>query len=466
MILEQHYLDCLAQASYLIVDEKTKRAIVVDPRRDVDLYVERAAELGAKIDTVLLTHFHADFLSGHLELRERCGATIRIGARGEASFEFMPLEDGEKIEFGDVLIECLSTPGHTPESMSFVVYDLAEDRENPHAVLTGDTLFIGDVGRPDLLGSVGITPETLAGWMYDSLRTKLMPLPDDTIVYPGHGAGSACGKNLSTDTFSTMGKQREFNYALQDMERDAFIELLTSNQPDPPAYFPYDVKMNREEHATLSTVLERNLRALDWAEAARLQASGAQVVDVRDSATFALGHYPGSIHIGLNGKFASWVGTLLDPEQDFVIVAAPGDEEQAVKRLGRIGFDRVAGFVSGGIESAAPGTLVTRERIDVAELAKRIESDAAPFLVDVRTPTEYEAGHIEGALPAPLARLAERIADIPRDREVVLLCKTGYRSSTAATLLDRAGIHGALDLVGGMDAWNGVPEDAPPTCGA
>jgi len=461
LILEQHYLACLAQASYLIVDQKTNTAIVVDPRRDVDLYVERAKELGVTIRDVILTHFHADFLAGHLELRERTGAKIWLGEGADAEFEFSAMKDGGVLEAGDLRLEFLATPGHTPESTSILVYDLAQSAEEPHAVLTGDTLFIGDVGRPDLMSSVGLTSEELAGWMYDSLRTKLMPLPDETIVYPGHGAGSACGKNLSSETWSTIGKQKQFNYALQDMERDAFVGLLTANQPDAPAYFPYDARLNRREHPTLEAALADSLGALSLDEVLRLQNTGAVVVDTRDADAFAAGHLAGSVNIGLDGKYASWTGTLIDPETPLVIVADDGLAEEATRRLGRIGFDSVAGHLEGGAGAFAshPEHVATHTRITPDELRARLASDAPPLVVDVRTPTEWEDGHIEGALHVPLARLPKALSEVPVDRDIVLMCKTGYRSSAAASLLatganrsDRT----VVDVAGGMDAWSGV----------
>src|SRR5688572_14072478 len=356
MHLEQIYLGCLSQASYLIVDEKTRTAAVVDPRRDVGIYLEKAANLGATIRHVLLTHFHADFLSGHLELRERTGATIHLGARGRSEYAVQPMKDGGVLEFGDVRLSFLETPGHTPESVCIVVTDMgntdkgntgkAKDAREPVAVLTGDTLFIGDVGRPDLMVAAGMKAEDLAGMLHDSLQ-KLLALPDATIVYPGHGAGSACGKNLSSDTSSTIGVQRRVNYALQPMSKADFVRLVTAEQPNAPAYFAYDAGLNRSERATLESVLAKSLKPLELDEALRAVQAGALLLDTRDADSFAAEHLMGSVNIGLTGRYASWVGTLVDPKRAIVLVTAAGKEEESATRLGRIGFDRIAGVQIG-----------------------------------------------------------------------------------------------------------------------
>ncbi len=456
MILEQIYLGCLSQASYLIVDEKTKTAAVVDPRRDVDVYLEKAQALGAQIRHVLLTHFHADFLAGHVELRERTGAVIHLGARARAEFAFQPMKEGAGLELGDVRLEFLETPGHTPESVSIVVYDLSVDRKRPKAVLTGDTLFIGDVGRPDLMVAAGMKAEDLAGMLYDSLHQKLLRLPDETLVYPAHGAGSACGKNLSSDTVSTIGAQRKLNHALRPMTRPEFVKLVTADQPEAPAYFSYDAGLNRSERPTLEAVLGAVLKPLALDEVLSLARSGAQVLDTRDADSFAAEHLAGSINIGLSGRYASWVGTVLEPKSPIVLVAAPGQEEESALRLGRIGFDRIAGYLEGGVKAASgrPSLLVRRSRRTREALARALEASAPPQVVDVRTPSEWSAGHIEGALHLPLNALGQGLARLPRDRELVCACKSGYRSSIAASLLERAGFTQVTDLAGGMDAWS------------
>jgi len=457
MHLEQIYLACLSQASYLIVDERTKTAVVVDPRRDVGIYVEKAAKLGATIRHVLLTHFHADFLAGHLELRERTGAKIHLGARGRAQYPSEPMREGGELVLGDVRLAFLETPGHTPESVSILVFDLAKDAKKPAAVLTGDTLFIGDVGRPDLMVAAGMKAEDLAGMLYDSLR-RLTALPDETIVYPGHGAGSACGKNLSSETSSTIGKQKLLNHALQPMSRAEFVRLVTSEQPSAPAYFGYDAGLNRAERATLEHVLATALKPLELEDALRLAREGALLLDTRDADSFAAEHLRGALNFGLSGRYASWVGTLLDPARALVIVAAPGKEEESATRLGRIGFDRIAGFLRGGVEAARARAdlLVRGARQTPASLAQRMAAPRAPLVVDVRTNGEWNAGHIEGALHLVLDDLAKDAARIPRERELVVVCKSGYRSSIAASLLRNAGFASVTDLAGGMDAWNGA----------
>lgn len=455
MHLEQIYLACLSQASYLIVDEKTKTAAVVDPRRDVGIYLEKAAKLGATIRHVLLTHFHADFLAGHLELRERTGATIHLGVRGKAEYRVQPMKDGGVLEFGEVRLAFLETPGHTPESVCIVVHDLAKDRTKPVAVLTGDTLFIGDVGRPDLMVAAGMKAADLAGMLYDSLQ-KLLALPDETIVYPGHGAGSSCGKNLSSDTSSTLGVQRKTNYALQPMPKAEFVRLVTAEQPVAPAYFGYDAGLNRAERETLERVLAAALKPLELDEALRLARGGARLLDTRDADAFAAEHVRGSINIGLSGRYASWVGTLLDPKQAIVLVTAPGKEEESATRLGRIGFDRIAGYLKGGVAAThvRAAELVRGTRVDRAALAKRLAAPKPPQVVDVRTNAEWNAGHIDGALHVVLDDLSKNLAQVPRDRELVVVCKSGYRSSIAMSLLQAAGFERVTDLAGGMDAWS------------
>ena len=455
MHLEQIYLACLSQASYLIVDERTKTAAVVDPRRDVDVYIEKAAKLGATIRHVLLTHFHADFLAGHLELRERTGAKIHLGARGKAEYPVEPMRDGGALELGDVRLEFLETPGHTPESVCIVVIDRARDPKRPVAVLTGDTLFIGDVGRPDLMVAAGMKAEDLAGMLYDSLR-KLLQLPDETTVYPGHGAGSSCGKNLSSDTSSTLGRQRQSNYALQPMSRADFVRLVTEEQPCAPAYFGYDAGLNRSERPTLDRMLATALKPLALDEVVRAVAGGAQLLDTRDADSFAAEHVRGSINIGLSGRYASWVGTLLDPARPIVIVAATGKEEESALRLGRIGFDRIAGVLRGGVEAARarPELVVRGARTTREALAERLARPEAPLVVDVRTNAEWNSGHVDGALHLVLDDLSKNVARVPAGRELVVVCKSGYRSSIAASLLRHAGFEQVTDLVGGMDAWN------------
>jgi len=455
MILEQLYLACLSQASYLIVDKKTRTAAVVDPRRDVDIYLERAKAHGATVRHVLLTHFHADFLAGHLELRARTGATIHLGARGKAEYPCEPMKDGGWLEFGEVRLEFLETPGHTPESVSIVVRDLASRGKKPLAVLTGDTLFIGDVGRPDLMVAAGMRAEDLAGMLYDSLHDKLLKLPDEILVYPGHGAGSSCGKNLSSETSSTLGAQKKSNYALQPMSPSDFVRLVTADQPKAPAYFSFDAGLNRALHPTLDEVLKQALTPLGLEDVLRAVNAGAQLLDTRDADAFATRHVAGAINVGLSGRFASWAGTLLDPGKPIVLVTEPGKEQESALRLGRIGFDRVAGFLQGGTDAAGsrPDLLVQGTRLTSEVLAERLASGQPPLVVDVRTASEWEEGHLDGALHLVLDDLEQHFERLPRDRELVVVCRSGYRSSIAASLIQRAGFAQVTDLIGGMDAW-------------
>ena len=456
MILKQYYLGCLAHASYLIADEQTGTAVVVDPQRDIAQYVEDAARQGLHIRYVFLTHFHADFLAGHLELRARTGATICLGARAEADYPFTPFNDGETLEYGTVRLQILETPGHTPEAICILVYDLQKDVYNPHAVLTGDTLFIGDVGRPDLLASVGASADELAGMLYDSLHQKLLPLPDDTLVYPAHGAGSLCGKNLSKETVSPLAVQKRYNYALQPMSKAAFIRLVTADQLDAPAYFAYDAMLNRRERPTLEAVLAQAPQPLSLEAVLRLRNTGAQVLDVRDPADFERAHLAGSINIGLGGAYASWAGTILERERPIVLIAEPGRETEAAMRLGRIGFDAVVGYLEGGMQA-----LETRadlrwrtERITAVTLAEQLAAPQPPVVLDVRTPREWQEKHIAGSVHIPLNHLCERLGEVPHDQRLVVHCQSGYRSTIAASLLEQHGVTSLADLVGGFAAWD------------
>ena len=458
MFFKQYYLGCLAHGSYLVGDETTGKAVVVDPQRDVDQYVRDAEARGLSIEHVVLTHFHADFVAGHLELRDRLGAQIHLGARATAEFDFDALADGDVIELGDVYLKTLETPGHTPEGISMLVYDRTKSAEIPYGVLTGDTLFIGDVGRPDLMASVGVTAEELGGMLYDSLHEKLLPLPDETIVYPAHGAGSMCGKNLSDETSSTMGMQREYNYALQPMSKERFIEIVAADQPDAPKYFSYDAMMNRKERATLDDNLLENLKPLSVDEVLALSNKGAQLLDAREPSEFEPAHMTDSINIGLGGSYATWAGTVLDHETPIVIIAEPGTEAEAATRLGRIGFDRIAGYLSGGMEAlgARDDLLARTNRVAPKTLVELLDSNDPPVVLDVRTATEYQDASINGAVNIPLNQLSRRIDEVPRDRELVLTCATGYRSSIAASILGRSGFDNVSDLVGGFEAYRTV----------
>ena len=453
MLLQQFYLKCLAHASYLVADEQSKDAVVVDPQRDIEQYLEFAQEHGLKIGHVVLTHLHADFLAGHLELRDRAGARIYLGAKAEAEYAFTPLAEGDEIALGQVRLRALSTPGHTPESISLVVFDDAVNREIPAAVLTGDTLFVGDVGRPDLRVALGWSAADLGAMLYDSLHGKLLTLPDSSLVYPAHGGGSLCGKAISNETVSTIGEQRRSNYALQPMPKDEFVAMVTTDQPDAPAYFTYDAVLNTKERPTLDEALARELQPIPLDGVLALQESGAQILDTREPGEFAAAHLAGSINVGLSGQYATWVGTVLRHDKPVVIVAAPGTERESATRLGRIGFDQVAGYLQGGLESLASRPELTRttERLGPDVAARRVAEGAT--LLDVRAPNERFDKRIKGSLAIPLTQLEARIDEVPRDRPVIVHCAGGYRSSIAASLLAHAGVNGVAELAGGIAAW-------------
>ncbi len=460
MYIKPYYLDCLAHASYLIVDEKTGTAVVVDPQRDVDQYVHDAAEQGWTIRHVLLTHCHADFLAGHLELRQRTGAEIHIGARAVTEFRVTSMTEDHPLALGSTRLRFLETPGHTPESVCILVDDLEKDAQRPQAVLTGDTLFIGDVGRPDLFASAGLSAEELAGQLFESLHGKLLTLPDETLVYPAHGAGSMCGKNLSNDTVSTIGAQRATNPALQAMSREAFIGMVTSGQPAAPAYFAGVSQLNLRERPLLEEILARSLNPLSLADLLAAQQAGARVIDVRDPDAYCRNHLRGSMNIGLCGKYATWAGSLLNPEQPLAILADPGREREAVTRLGRIGFDSVMGYLEGGPAAltSPEAPTATLERIDGNELRRRMEAGDPHLVLDVRSPAEHASWRIPGSLNVPLTDLAGRMAELPQDRHLMVHCLGGYRSTIACSMLKEHGYDRLTDLAGGIGAWTGPTE--------
>jgi glyoxylase-like metal-dependent hydrolase (beta-lactamase superfamily II)/rhodanese-related sulfurtransferase len=479
VILKQFYLNCLAHASYIVADEHSGVAAVVDPQRDIEQYLTFAAEHNLRISYVFLTHFHADFIAGHLELRDRVGATICLGRKAVAEYRFKPVRDGSVIDLGAVRIEILETPGHTVESISLTVYVPGLD-PNPVAVLTGDTLFVGDVGRPDLRASLGWSADELAGMLYDSLHDKLLKLPDATKVYPAHGAGSLCGKAISQETSSTIGEQRLLNYALQPMSKERFIELVTADQPEAPAYFTYDAVLNSRERPTLDQALAREVKPLTLEQVATAVRDGAQLLDTRDASEFAAAHLAGSINIGLAGQYATWAGTLLDPARPIVIVADPGAEAQSALRLGRIGFDRVAGFLDGGLaavdrgpEASVPRTptsdlqrrepfglaSVSTDRLSPQSAAERLAGPNPPLVIDVRTTAERAEKSITGSIHRPLGTLRDGLPDVEHDRAILVHCAGGYRSSIAASLLQRAGFTNVSEMAGGIAAWDaaGLP---------
>src|SRR3954468_14753978 len=373
MILHQFYLNCLAHASYLIGDEQTATAVVVDPQRDIEQYVTFAGEHGLRIEHVILTHLHADFIAGHLELRDRVGARIYLGAAAKAQYAFTPLADGATLDLGRVRLQAIETPGHTPESISLKVFDRDRSETEPHAVLTGDTLFVGDVGRPDLRAALGWSAADLGALLYDSLRSKLLTLPDASLVYPAHGAGSLCGKAISKETVSTIGEQRRVNCALQPMTKSAFVELVTADQPDAPAYFTYDAVLNSKERPTLDVALTRGLNPMTLELVLALQRTGGQVLDTRDPVEFAAAHLAGSLNVGLGGQYATWAGTVLDRERPIVIIADPGREQESALRLGRIGFDHIVGYLNDdGLRSleTRPDLTATIDRVSPALAAE------------------------------------------------------------------------------------------------
>jgi len=458
MIFDQYYLDCLSQASYLVGDESTGRAVVVDPRRDVGEYLADAEAKGLSIELVIETHFHADFLSGHLELAAATGAEVAYSSVASPAFDFRAMQDGERVSLGEVVLEFRHTPGHTPESMSIVVWEHADDAE-PHAVLTGDTLFIGDVGRPDLLSSVGFSQDDLASQLYDSLHGQLMVLPDATKVFPGHGAGSACGKNLSTDTWSTIGEQRRTNYAVKAPDKETFIDLVTEGQPTAPGYFLYDAGLNKSDHGLLDET--EPTVALSWSEVQEAMEAGAVLLDGRDPEDFARGYLEGAINVGLNGRYAEFAGSIVPVDVDIVVVAEPGAELEAKNRLARIGFDRVLGHLEApyAVMEDCPADAGVASRLTADQLVGRLAEGGPVQLVDVRGPGECEsAGVIEGALNMPVATVRSQFDALAPNLPTVVYCAGGYRSSVVASMLRAEGFADVSDLIGGFGAW--APEGA------
>jgi glyoxylase-like metal-dependent hydrolase (beta-lactamase superfamily II)/3-mercaptopyruvate sulfurtransferase SseA len=451
MYFKQFYLGCLAHASYLIGSDG--EAAVVDPRRDVDEYLAEAEAQKLRIRYVLETHLHADFVSGHRELAERTGAQVVFGAKAGAAVPHLAVRDGDEIRLGTVVLRFLETPGHTPESVSIVVVDTAASPA-PKMVLTGDTLFIGDVGRPDLAGGRGITSDAMAGMLYDSLHQKLLKLPDDVLVYPAHGAGSLCGRNISRETWSTIGEQRRSNYALQPMSRDVFVKMMTADLPEVPPYFAMDVEINRGGAPALADHAAPPALAPDAVR--RAAEAGATLLDVRPGAAYGAAHLPGSLNVGLGGQFASWAGTLVPPDRPVVVIAE--DEaaaHEAVVRLARVGLENVQGHLDGGIAAwdRAGLPLAARPQITVDELAARQREVPRLQVVDVRRGGEYRSGHVPGARHLPLDRLERDVAQLDASRPTAAICAGGYRSSAATSLLERHGFSNLVNVIGGTSAW-------------
>ncbi|MGZ5391828.1 MAG: MBL fold metallo-hydrolase [Mycobacterium sp.] len=455
----QYYLDCLSHASYLIGDETTGRAVVVDPQRDVAKYVADAREHSLTIELVIETHFHADFLSGHLELAKATGAKIVYSSVAETEFESMGVADGERYSLGDVTLEFRHTPGHTPESMSVVVYEHAGDTV-PYGVMTGDTLFIGDVGRPDLLASIGFTRDELADKLYDSLHDKLMTLPDATRVYPAHGAGSACGKNLSTDLWSTMGDQKATNYALRAPDKATFMNLVTEGQPPAPGYFVYDAILNRKDRELLDET--KMPAAMTYEQVREAIDAGAVLVDGRTPEEFAQGHLRDAINIGLEGRYAEFAGSILPSDVDVVLFTEPGQELEGKNRLARIGFDRVIGYLTEPyhVMFAHQDDVRVASRLTAKAFDERASEVTNLQIVDVRNPGEVEAGTIPNAIPIPVGQLPARLAELDATKPTVVYCAGGYRSSVAASLLRQRGFADVSDILGGFGAWNESHQNA------
>jgi hydroxyacylglutathione hydrolase len=452
MILEQYYIECLSHASYLIGDETTGRAVVVDPRRDITEYLDDAAKYGLTIEGVINTHFHADFVSGHLELVEATGAWIGFGAAADTDYPIRRLADGEHISLGEVDLEILSTPGHTWESVSVLVRE--HPGAEPAAVLTGDSLFVGDVGRPDLVNIGDSSTTDLARAMYHTIHDRLMQLPDKVMVMPAHGAGSSCGKNLSTELTSTIGEQRRTNPSVQPMAEDAFVELVTAGQPAAPSYFTVDAAMNKRVHPLLEQ--SRRIPAMTVAQLRAALDAGVRVVDARSVDDFADGHLRGSVNVGFDGRFAETGGMVAEVGEKIALVTYPGEEQDAALRLARIGSDNAIGYFTidrGGALPAELADLVRQApRVSVDELDRLLAEDAVT-LIDIRNPGERELGAIPGSIHVPLAQLRVRMHEIPTDKPIVVHCAGGWRSSVAASLLRAHGFEQVSDVAGGYNAW-------------
>jgi glyoxylase-like metal-dependent hydrolase (beta-lactamase superfamily II)/rhodanese-related sulfurtransferase len=465
MYFKQFYLGCLAHASYLIGSDG--EAAVVDPQRDVDEYIAEAEAHGLQIKYVIETHLHADFVSGHQELAARTGAQIVFGEKANAAFAHRPVRDGEEMKLGKVILRFMETPGHTPEGICVLVTD-TEVSGQPQKILTGDTLFIGDVGRPDLAGGKGYTPQTMAEMMYESLHGKIMKLPDGVEVYPAHGAGSMCGKNMSKETWSTIGEQRNFNYALQPMTKEQFVSMMTADLPEAPAYFPRDAEINRSGARGLSELSPP--AALSAQEVSELREQGHVLLDVRSAADFGAGHVPGSVNIGLGGQFAIWAGSLIPLNAAIILIADTAAQvDESVVRLARVGIENVKGYLEGGVENWRGAGLPVDSipQLSVNELKEKLATTVDLQVVDVRRPAEYGNGHVPRALNAPLATLGRVAAQLPfeKNKPTAVICAGGYRSSAAASLLEKFGFTNLLNVSGGTGAWinAGYPVETPTT---
>ena len=445
--LEQMYTGCLAEAAYYI--ESEGEVAIIDPMRETEPYISKAAERGAKIKYIFETHFHADFVSGHVDLAKRTGATIIYGPGAQTGYDTTVAIDGQEFRVGALTFRVLHTPGHTPESSSYLLLD---NEKKPYAVFTGDTLFIGEVGRPDLAIKSDLSREDLAGLLYDSLRNKLMVLPDDVLVYPAHGAGSACGKNISDERFSTIGVQKHTNYALQPMTKEEFIEQVTVGILPPPQYFAKAAALNKNGYADIDHLLEERTIPLQIDELLHAQKQGAIVLDTRTAQEFGEGHIPDSIFIGLDGSFASWVGTLIeDLKQPIIVITEPGREREAVLRLARVGYNNALGYLEGGITSwTEAGRILDKiSSINAEELELEMGS-ADISILDVRRPGEYEVNHVLGAHSFPLDFILGHFDVYPKDQKHFIHCRSGYRSMVAASLMKKEGYKHLINIAGGM----------------
>ncbi|MFD1184803.1 MBL fold metallo-hydrolase [Pontibacter rugosus] len=452
MKVEQIYTGCLAQGAYYI--ESNGEAAIIDPLREVKPYLEKAEKDNAAIKYVLETHFHADFVSGHVDLAKASGATIVFGPNAKTTYDAYIAKDGDEFKVGDATLKVLHTPGHTMESTTYLLLD---ENGKDYALFSGDTLFIGDVGRPDLAAKSDLTQDQLAGHLYDSLRNKIMTLADDVIVYPAHGAGSACGKNMSKETSDTLGNQKKTNYALRaDMTKEEFIKEVTDGLTPPPSYFPLNVRLNKEGYDNIESVLEQGLQALSpEAFEAAANETGALVLDTRSPETFAAGFIPNAINIGIDGNFAPWVGTLIpDIRQQLLLVTDEGREEEVVTRLARVGYDFTIGYLKGGMDAwqQAGKEVDAIDSIAAAAFAQRYEQDNAIKVVDVRKPGEFQAEHVETAQSAPLDYLNEHLAELPNEETMYLHCAGGYRSMIAASILKARGYDNVVNIEGGFKA--------------
>lgn len=441
MYIQQLYTNCLAEAAYYI--ESEGEAAIIDPLRETEPYIALAKDRGAAIKYVFETHFHADFVSGHIDLSKKVNAPIIYGPEADTAYEVHNAKDGEEFQLGKVKVRVLHTPGHTPESSCYLLID---ENGKEHAVFTGDTLFVGDVGRPDLLDEV-MSSETLAGMLYDSLKQKIKTLPDDVIVYPAHGPGSACGKSIGQETFSTVGEQKKFNYALQEMTREEFIEKVTEGILPPPAYFFEDARINKMGYAPIEEVIQNNSRPLTSGQFREAVNNGALMLDTRKADIFEKGFIPGSINIGLNGQFAVWVGTLVDIQQDLVLITEAGKEEESVLRLARVGYEKIIGYLEGGI-AAYDGNLEHVKSIKGGDIEEELKNGAV--VLDVRKPGEWNTAHMKGAVFLPLANFPANLNDLDKSGKYIVHCGGGYRSMTAISIMKKLGFNDLINVHGGF----------------